>query len=192
MRFFKNPVIMAHQMAGMVLRPGQRAIDATAGNGHDTLFLAKQVGPTGEVFAFDKQPLAIHHTAQRLKEAAVDTRVYLLNIGHEQMKNYVSGRFQAIMFNLGYLPGAERRFATRPETTVPALQQGLELLSPRGILLVVVYVGHAGAREEQQAIEEWVQTLPQPDWDVLRCSYPNRTNNPPYLLAIQRVAVTPV
>lgn len=187
MRFLKNPVILAQYLLRQILRPGGRAIDATAGNGQDTVFLASVVGNDGEVFAFDTQPLAIHRTAERLKQAGIETRVYLINAGHEKMKDYVHGLFQAVMFNLGYLPGAGKQFATRPETTVPALQQAVELLTPGGILTVVIYVGHPGALEEQKAVEEWAASLPQDKWDVIRCDYPNRINDPPYLLVVQRV-----
>ena len=192
MRLFKNPVLLAQRIIAEILRPGDRAIDATAGNGNDTLFLAGIVGSTGEVFAFDTQPQAIHRTAQRLKEAAAPAKVYLVNAGHENMLNYVSGQFQAIMFNLGYLPGTGQQFATQPESTVLALQQAVKLLAPAGIITVVVYVGHEGATAEQQAVEEWAQSLPQKEWDLLRCDYPNRANDPPYLIVIQRVEETVV
>ncbi len=186
MRLYKNPVQLAQRIIAARLHPGDRALDATAGNGNDTQFLAELVGPEGEVFAFDTQPQAIHRTAQRLKESNTETKVYLVNAGHERLADYVAGEFQAIMFNLGYLPGAGHQFATQPDTTVQALQQALSLLAPAGILTIVVYVGHAGAKAEQEAVEEWASSLPQKVWDVMRCVYPNRANDPPYLIAIQR------
>lgn len=186
MRLFKNPVLLAQRIIADRLCPGDRALDATAGNGNDTLFLAGLVGTKGEVYAFDTQPQAIHRTAQRLKGSNSAAKVYLINAGHERLIDYVAGEFQAIMFNLGYLPGAGHQFATQPETTLPALQQALTLLAPAGVLTIVVYTGHAGAKAEQAAVEEWARSLPQKDWDVMGCIYPNRANDPPYLIVLQR------
>ena len=54
-----NAVSIAHRVAESVLREGDLAVDATAGNGHDTVFLAQAVGETGKVFAIDVQAAAI-------------------------------------------------------------------------------------------------------------------------------------
>ena len=42
-----------------IVSAGETVIDATAGNGYDTLFLAKLVGESGKVFSFDVQQEAI-------------------------------------------------------------------------------------------------------------------------------------
>lgn len=184
MRLFKNPLTLAHYLVSLYLKPGDTAVDATVGNGHDTLFLAQQVGTEGTVYAFDTQPLAVYRATERLKEHGVAARVYFINDGHERMQHYVPPPVQAVMFNLGYLPGAGRRFATRPETTVPALDQAVRLLDKRGIITIVIYTGHPGAQEEQETVENWAALLPQTEWDVVRFTFPNRRNNPPYLLAV--------
>lgn len=188
MRLFKNPLTLAHYLVSLYLKPGDTAVDATAGNGHDTLFLAQQVGAEGTVYAFDTQPLAVYRATERLKERGAGARVYFINDGHERMQHYVPPPVQAVMFNLGYLPGAGRRFATRPETTVPGLEQALRLLDKRGIITIVIYTGHPGAQEEQEAVENWAASLSQTEWDVVRFTFPNRRNNPPYLLAVLPVA----
>ena len=55
-------VNVAHNLIKDVLHPGDIAIDATVGNGHDTLFLVEQVSPSGKVFGFDIQQAAIDST----------------------------------------------------------------------------------------------------------------------------------
>lgn len=55
------------------LRPGDTACDFTMGNGHDTAFLSKTVGETGQVTAFDIQPAALENTARRLREEGCRT-----------------------------------------------------------------------------------------------------------------------
>ncbi len=132
-----------------MLQPGEVAVDATVGNGHDTLFLAQQVGAQGHVYGFDIQEEALARTRRRLEEAGLRDRVTLLQMGHEHMAEAVPaawhGRIGAVMFNLGYLPGgSDRTCITRPQTTVPALEAALRLLRPGGVLTVVAYRGHPG------------------------------------------------
>jgi predicted methyltransferase len=183
---FNHPVKVAHHLVATVLRPGDTAVDATAGNGHDTLFLSRVVGTAGVVYAFDNQPLAIERTAEKIQDSQIETRVYLINDGHENMGKYIEQPVQAVMFNLGYLPGSGHRFATRPETTVIALEQARSLLAVGGIITVVVYTRHEGAGEEKAAVESWASSLPQEEWTVMSCSFPNLRNHPPQVMAITR------
>lgn len=142
----------AHAAVREVLQPGEAAIDATAGNGHDTRFLSEIVGPTGHVFAFDIQPEAIARTA-----AWGLTNVTLFRRTHADLASAIPmerhGRIGAVMFNLGYLPGGDKSVRTVAESTEVALRAGFALLRPGGILSVVAYTGHAGGEEELAAIE---------------------------------------
>ncbi len=135
-------------------------IDATAGNGHDTLFLAQRVK---QVFAFDIQPQAIEATRQRLEQANLLEKVSLLQQGHQFMSDVIPGRFHghihSIMFNLGYLPGGDKQRITRAETTLEALNSGLGLLQKHGIITLLVYPGHPGGEVEKKAIESWLSDL---------------------------------
>lgn len=51
-----------HRIIEEKVQPGDICIDATAGRGNDTLFLAKLVGETGHVTAFDIQQDAVDST----------------------------------------------------------------------------------------------------------------------------------
>ncbi len=145
---------LAHRAAEAHLTPGALAVDATAGNGHDTLFLARAVGPAGRVWAFDVQPRALERTRRRLEEAGLEN-VWLLHAGHQRMEDLLPpearGRIAAVFFNLGYLPGSDRSCTTRPETTCEALAQAARLLAPGGLLSVLAYRGHPGGMEESEA-----------------------------------------
>ncbi|MCA1804623.1 MAG: methyltransferase domain-containing protein, partial [Xanthomonadaceae bacterium] len=152
--------------------PGMPAIDATVGNGHDTLFLARQVGATGQVYGFDLQASALAAASARLLAAGVADRVSLLHAGHETMAAHLpaalQGRIQAIMFNLGYLPGSDRQCITRPASTLQALRQALGWLAPGGLLTVLAYRGHAGGAEEADAVAHWLQGLEPSGYQVGR------------------------
>jgi 16S rRNA C1402 N4-methylase RsmH len=155
---------LAHLAIAARLRPGARAIDATVGNGHDILFLAEHVGPSGRVYGFDVQPAAIAATRTRLRRAGLEQRSRLLLAGHERMlpllPKTLQGRIMAITFNLGYLPRSDKRVRTRSATTLAALQQALSLLADDGLLSVIAYRGHAGGEEETAAVERWLQQQP--------------------------------
>ncbi|MBO9598465.1 MAG: class I SAM-dependent methyltransferase [Cohnella sp.] len=170
---------------------GEPVVDATTGNGVDTLFLAKQTGSGGLVFAFDVQAEALERTRVRLENAASAgerlARVELLLAGHEEMSTRVPsdyhGRIAAIMFNLGYLPGADQKLTTQPDTTLIALTSALMLLRGGGALTIVVYPGHEGGDAEAAAVEQWASTIPPTIAQCVAYRFPQKKASP-YLIAI--------
>lgn len=152
---------LAHEAVGSVLRAGDLAVDATAGNGHDTLFLAAGVGPTGRVIAFDIQPAAIHATRERLRSSACEAQVELIEGCHSTLGDLLpdDARLSAAMFNLGYLPGGDKETVTRPATTLPALARCFERVAPGGIVSVMAYRGHCGGDEETASIAAAISDL---------------------------------
>ncbi len=142
----------AHAAVREVLRPGETAVDATAGNGHDTRFLSGIVGPAGHVFAFDIQPEAIARTAAwGLANVTLSQRSHAELASAIPMEHH--GRIGAVMFNLGYLPGGDKSVRTVAESTEAALRAGLALLRPGGILSAMAYTGHPGGLDEVAVIE---------------------------------------
>ena len=142
-----------------VLKVGERAVDATMGNGWDTLFLAERVGVDGEVFAFDVQKAAIEATGKRLKKEGLLSCCSLHLTGHENMGGIVPCGVGAVMFNLGYLPYAKRETITSPVTTLLALGAAAGLLRAGGVMTIICYRGHAGGQEEAQAVLDFVWPL---------------------------------
>lgn len=76
-----------------IVSAGETVIDATAGNGYDTLFLAKLVGESGKVFSFDVQQEAIDSTKAKLEEAKLEN-VSLILDGHQPCFKLCHGRNQ--------------------------------------------------------------------------------------------------
>lgn len=152
-----------HALLADALSLGDVALDATCGNGHDTLFLAQQVGPTGRVYGFDLQGDAIALTQKRLSQPELDN-VTLHLACHSRIAELIPlkhhGCIRAATMNLGYLPGGDKTFVTRTETTLAAIESTLNLLAPGGILTVVAYVGHPGGREEADAVARLLHSLP--------------------------------
>lgn len=166
------------------IKEGDVVIDATLGNGNDTVFLAKQVGQTGKVYGFDIQELAISNTKEKLLESGLDKRVELIQNSHEYVEEYVSTHVQVAMFNLGYLPNGDKKIVTKPESTLKAIKTVLEIMNKEGVMSIVIYYGHDGGVEEKRAVEELLCNLNKTKYDVISISYKNRTNCPPitYLL----------
>ncbi|MFB6277882.1 MAG: class I SAM-dependent methyltransferase [Salinibacter sp.] len=182
----------AHTLAAAGLEPGGLAIDATVGNGHDTLFLVQEVGPGGRVVGFDVQPDALTATRERIQSRGPEAsdRLRLVHAGHETMASHLCaddlGAVGAIMFNLGYLPGGDHSVTTKPATTRRALAASLELLRPGGVLTIVAYPGHEGGEAEAKAVADWTASLPEDDVLALSYRFPNQTGDPPRLYAVEK------
>ncbi len=179
-----------HALLTGVLREGDIAVDATMGNGHDTVFLSQLLGPTGHVFAFDVQPDALRATAGRLAASACGDNVTLTCACHSAMGAHIPvayhGIVTAVVLNLGYLPGSDRSVMTRSETTVRAIRVGFELLRVGGILTVLAYPGHSGGPEETAAAERTLDALIGREW--IRRDLPHESPRP-RLLVIRRVGI---
>ncbi|AMV33322.1 hypothetical protein VN12_14440 [Pirellula sp. SH-Sr6A] len=139
------------------------ALDATAGNGFDTLFLAQLVGEQGIVIAIDRQPAAIEATRARLEESGLLHRTKLQIGCHSRIEEILGSEetgepkreIDIGMFNLGYLPLGDKSIITQSATTVRALDQVALRLRADGILSVISYPGHGGGSEEHQAVCDW-------------------------------------
>lgn len=181
----RGPVPLAHLLMRRFIHSGNRVVDATCGNGKDTLLLAELVGPTGQVFAIDIQQQALERTASRLADQGLDHQVVLLHAGHEQMLEFVEGPVQAVVFNLGWLPGAPREITTTTSTTLAGLESALQLLTPAGLLLITCYPGHDGGDTETTAVQDWATQLPSRNYFVWRMGQLNVATDAPFCLVIQ-------
>ena len=181
-----NILPFAHRLLAQATPEGGIAVDATAGNGHDTLFLAQCVGSGGRVYAFDIQPQALAATQGRLQAAGEERQVRLISASHADLAHYVNEPVHSIVFNCGYLPGGNKALTTETGSTLSALAQAVHILRPGGLLAVVLYPGHEAGALEAQAVSEWAAALPQQQFTVLHYGFTNRRNRPPYLLAIEK------
>jgi len=186
-----SAVYLAQMFLSQVLGSGGTGIDATAGNGYDTLFLASLVGPRGKVYAFDIQPIALQNTRLLLEQHGYAERVQLLQAGHEEMEKFVSSPVDAVIFNLGYLPGGDHGVTSRAGTTVKAVRTALNLLRPGGRVSIVVYTGHPGGKDEYLRLEEMTSALDGRHFHVLKIDFLNRSQRAPSVIVIEKAGFTP-
>ncbi|QWV94307.1 class I SAM-dependent methyltransferase [Geomonas oryzisoli] len=183
----RGAVPLSHYFLRERVQPGDLVVDATCGNGFDTLLLAQLVGETGRVWAFDVQPRAIAATRELLEREGCRARVELVETGHERLAESVPPGVRAVAFNLGYLPGGDSTLITDPGNTVLALSQAAELLTPGGFITIALYTGHAGGPEEASAVEGWAALLHPGRFNVWRHRQLNRPDTAPYLVLVERI-----
>lgn len=180
LELFRRQTTLAREIVKDEIHPGDRVIDGTAGNGSDTLFLARCVGDVGHVYAFDIQNEAIESTRKKLSEAGLTNRVSLYNQSHETMDGVAEiaegGPVAAIMFNLGYLPGGDKAVTTQAEATLKAVTAALHLLGPGGVLTICAYSHEEGSRETG-ALRTMFATLDHA-FDVYEVTVTNHTQAP--------------
>ena len=177
-----RPLQMAHAFLAEVVTKEDVVVDATMGNGHDTLFLAKLAK---QVYAFDIQEQAVEKTRQRFAEADLDNAQLIL-AGHETLDQYTD-HFKAAIVNLGYLPAADKSVITRPDTTLEALEKVCRGLEKGGRAAIMIYYGHEGGEVEKDAVLDFVSQLPQQDFTVALYKTINQINNPPFLVMIEKL-----
>lgn len=170
----------SHELFRLQVKPGGIYIDATMGNGHDTLFLCELAGETGRVIAFDIQEKAINATELLLKKHHMETRAKLCLDSHIHMDRYLEqDSVDGIYFNFGYLPGGDHNLATKPDTSVEAIKTGLGLLRKGGVMALCIYSGGDTGFEEKDCILEYLKGLDEKSYIVIVNTYFNRKNNPP-------------
>ncbi|WP_432664841.1 class I SAM-dependent methyltransferase [Wukongibacter baidiensis] len=185
-KYLNKATDLAKDLISKVVMEKDIVVDATVGNGNDTLFLCDLVGEEGRVIGFDVQKVALEKAEKRLLERKVLDRVELINSGHENMKDYINGEVSAIMFNLGYLPGKDHTITTKYDTTLKAIKEGMELLKKNGVMTVVIYPGHSDGMEEKENLLKFLCTVDQKKANVLKMEFINQVNNPPLLVAIEK------
>ncbi len=182
----KSARYLAREVILQTVLPGDAAVDATMGNGHDTLMLCEAVGPAGRVYAFDVQAQAVAETAKRLAAQGVTDQARLIHAGHEHMAEYVKEPVRAVMFNLGWLPGGDHGVTTRWETTRQAVECALDLLAPMGVLVICAYPGHAEGEREERELTAFLSGLSNRQFNVLHQRFLNAGEGAPECFVIQK------
>lgn len=173
-----NTLGLAHDFLRRTVQPGAHCIDATAGKGRDTALLCRLAGEEGRVLAFDIQPDAVQQTKMRLETEALCAQVIL--DCHSNMERYAEqGTIDCIVFNFGRLPGGDPQIFTAANTSIPAVEAGLRLLKPGGVMSLSIYYGGPNGYDERDALLAYLAALDDRKVSVLTSFWQNRRNNPP-------------
>ncbi|MBZ4670449.1 MAG: hypothetical protein PWQ76_407 [Clostridiales bacterium] len=178
---------LAHKFISENVKPGDFCIDATAGRGNDTAFLCRLVGDSGKVLAFDIQQEAVESTNALLQKEGLDKIGRAILESHHNMGLYAEKEsVSCITFNFGWLPGGNHKISTRPETSIKAIEAGLELLKPDGVMSLCIYYGRDTGFEERDALLEYFKTIDCKRFTVLVSQFANRPNCPPFPVFIYK------
>ena len=180
----RNAVEASRLFLAPVLANAACVVDATAGNGHDSLFLCKQTKPECRVWAFDIQAAAAAACGKLLAQHGFADKVRLIQADHALLREVIREPVDAAIFNLGYLPGHDHAVTTRVESLAPALDSLRDLLAPGGRIALVAYPGHSPGRLEMEFLEEYLPRWSQQVFTISRLSFINQKNYPAVLYSI--------
>jgi predicted RNA methylase len=177
---------LAAECHSKLLLPGDRVIDATMGNGQDTCALARLVGETGKVMAFDVQQAAVLSTARLLEKEELLDRCELHLLSHDRILEAVTEPVRLAVFNLGWLPGGDKAVTTHWETTQKAVEACMALLLPDGVITICAYPGHAEGNRELNELIEWLSKCPPQRFNILHQRFLNAGPGAPECFILQR------
>ena len=171
---------LTHDFLQQNLLPGGFFVDATCGNGGDTEFLCRLAGPQGKVLALDLQQQAVDNTNARLAAAGLSDIGRAVQADHAELAQLVEeDSADCVVFNFGYLPGADHSLFTTPKSSLPAVEAALAALRPGGILAACLYSGGPNGDGEKNALLEFFRALPIREYTVLVCEFANWASTAP-------------
>ena len=179
-------VEFSHWLFSNFLDRNNILVDATCGNGKDTLFLAEKVSPQGKIFAFDIQQEAVEVTKEKFTGIECEFDIDFIVDGHENIDDHIDQKIDGIIYNLGYLPGSEKDIKTEKYTTIKSLNKAIDMLVEGGLIVIVIYSEHEGGGEEKKAVLDFAVNLDYKSYNVLHYHFINQKKNPPEVVAIKK------
>lgn len=167
----------AHEIWEQFVKKGDTLIDATIGNGHDTLFLAKLLNGQGKIFGYDIQKQAINNTKLLLQTELSEKEGAIVTLYHQSHENFYEKEAKLIVYNLGYLPRGDKNLTTNVETTIKSLKSALKILQNGGLISILCYVGHPMGKKEFDALNTFFNTIPK-NFILTEHHWINRLNAP--------------
>lgn len=183
-----DAVNLVQQIIHVKVFNAQCCVDATAGNGQDTLFLAQMTPPEAKIWSFDIQEQAVYNTKQLLQNNGCSTKVQIVKDNHANLSQYIgAGTIDVALFNLGYLPGGNHAITTTSDDMLKALAAVLERLNIGGIVSLIAYPGHPTGSEESQILKSFLANLPANLYKIGVFTMLNQNNQPPILYLLEKV-----
>ena len=155
---FQSHIDLAHSLWKKIVKKGDLIVDATCGNGHDTLILAKLAltSKEGTLYAMDKQTKAIVSCKGLLSKELPEeilSKVHFVQGCHSRFPSEIAQESASlIVYNLGYLPGGDKSQTTETATTLLSVQKALSLLSKGGVISITCYPGHKEGMVEEEKL----------------------------------------
>ncbi len=157
------------------------AVDMTAGNGYDTKKILDILKPR-KMYCFDVQEDAKNNTLAR-----VGNRINFILDSHANIDSYITDSIDIAIYNLGYLPGSNHSITTTYSEVIKSLKATLTLLSENGYILITIYPGHDEGYKEKVEVENFLRSISQKEYTIIKYDFINQINNPPYVISIYKI-----
>lgn len=165
----KNTNEIIHEFLDEIIKPNWICVDMTAGRGYDTKKLAELAQ---QVICFDIQPEAIESTKELTKEY---TNIHYILDNHQNINEYIKDFVHLVIYNLGYLPNGNKKIITKKQSTIISLSKIHQLLRNNGYLILTCYPGHAGGKEETEAVKQWLKHH-EKQYEIKVYDYPTKNS----------------
>lgn len=171
---------IAHILIKNHVEKNDLVVDATCGNGNDTLFLANLV-PNGKVLAYDIQLEAINASKELTKE------FNNIEFFHTSFENINVKDCTCVLFNLGYLPNGDKKITTNKDITLKTINNLVDSFdnNPKMIIFIIAYPGHQEGFDESVALDEYIKNLNSKLY-LASTFKPTNQKNAPYLITISK------
>lgn len=170
---------------GSIIKKGDTVIDATCGNGYDSVFIAEKIGKAGTLYCFDIQEAAIEKTKGSLLQLKDAPTFQMFQESHEKLDAHVTVKVDCIFYNLGYLPTGDKSIITNSSSTIKSLQSAFLILKPNAIISMMCYLNHDD-RDEYNQVKNFLLTLNQLEYSITETNFILRKKSP-VLLIIEKL-----
>ncbi|MGM0379768.1 MAG: tRNA (mnm(5)s(2)U34)-methyltransferase [Bacillota bacterium] len=184
-KFLNGATDFIHSLIKEKVKSNFLCIDATLGNGYDTLFLLENLKKDGFVFGFDIQKDAIKNT-EKLLNTKGKSNYKLIKDSHENFKDYIEKKVDLVVYNLGYLPGGDKSITTKSKSTLKSIKVAMDILKRAGKIFITAYPGHSEGKNELDLIKDFFKTVDQRDFNIAKIDFYNQVNKPPVIFIIEK------
>ena len=167
---------------GSYIKDVKVAVDMTVGNGFDSKNILEIVKPK-KLYCFDIQQEALDNSKNLLKDFS---NYELILDNHRNFDKYVKDYVDFAIYNLGYLPNGDKLITTNSVDVEESVRKLLDKLNSKGVIFITFYIGHLCGQIESAEMSSFLKTIDQKDYTVLKFTFENQKNLPPYVVMIQK------
>lgn len=181
-----------HQIVDLIidtyLKKGWTCVDATLGNGKDSLKLYKALDGECKIYSFDIQDQAIVNSKKLFAENEIsEDKIKVICDSHENIDTYIHEPVDFFIMNLGYLPGGNKDITTNYKSVKIFLDKITLIMQEKSFGLIIFYPGHEAGMEEYIKISKYLSALDQNKFNVSKIEQINQKNQPPLVVMVERL-----
>lgn len=159
------------------------AVDMTVGNGFDSKNILEVLQPE-KLYCFDIQQEALENSKKLLNQYS---NYELILENHKNFDKFVKENVDFAIYNLGYLPKGDKYITTNAVEVEESLNKLLKKLNSKGTIFITFYIGHLSGQMESLELSKYLESLNQKEYTILKFTFENQKNNPPYVVMIQKI-----